>query len=118
MKNNEPCLWTIDSTGMLWHVNTRNCTALPCVKLQELPSSAQRSVLERVWGTWTKPIISCRFCRANIVDRRGIIEKKNKQRTLRRVKPFFNRNSETLSGECLLAYLPLKRNVGLLINNR
>lgn len=108
-KQVEPILWTIDSTGRLWQVNTNNCTALPSIKLEALPSSSQKSVLDSVWQTWTRPVISRRFCRAKLsskLGRFGKVGEQNNPRMLSGETSFFSRHSApyfgVLSARCFV----------------
>ncbi len=66
-----PILWSIDGAGRIWQINTNNCTARSCVKLDELPSNSQITVLDSVFKMWTNPIVSRRFCRSSVMSKRG-----------------------------------------------
>ncbi len=45
----EPCLWTIDSAGIVWQVNPLSREALPAVEINALSASSQRQLLDHIW---------------------------------------------------------------------
>ncbi len=58
-------LWALDQTGTLWHVNTRNKSALPSLNLNELSEKCQRQVICSVLAPWRKSTFN-RGVNANI----------------------------------------------------
>ncbi len=59
----DTCLWTIDSHGILWQINTINRMALPTIALNLLPSQSQITLFESIWRMWQTPFQDERFRR-------------------------------------------------------